>query len=297
MKIAVVGSVNMDMTVKAERIPLKGETVFGGDIAYIPGGKGGNQAVALARLGANVEMFGCVGSDNFGKELLGNFIEQGVGVSNVRVIEDAPTGLAIITTGENDNTIVVVAGANDYVNKSYIDSILQALLECEIVLLQHEISAEAVEYLVNVCYENAMEIILNPAPIRKIGEDIIEKATYLTPNEHEASILFSEDNNLEDMLKKYPGKLIITLGSKGVMTVDENGEVINVLPKKVDVVDTTGAGDTLNAAFAFAISKGYGTKNALIFANTAAGISTEKFGAQAGMPCYDEVCDRIEANS
>ena len=139
MKISVVGSINMDMTVKAERIPLKGETLKGEDLKYIPGGKGANQAVAMAKLGADVEMFGCVGDDGAGKELLKNLEDMGVKTGNIRTVEGVPTGIALITVGENDNTIIVVAGANDCVDKAYVDSIKDELLQSEVVVLQHEI--------------------------------------------------------------------------------------------------------------------------------------------------------------
>lgn len=123
MKIAVVGSINMDQTVAAERIPLKGETVKGSGLQFIPGGKGANQAVAMARLGAQVSMFGCVGNDENGRRLIENLKNNNVNTDNVKTIEEVPTGIAIITLGENDNTIVVVAGANSCADKAYIDSI------------------------------------------------------------------------------------------------------------------------------------------------------------------------------
>ena len=123
MKISVVGSINMDMTVTAERIPLKGETLKGENLRYIPGGKGANQAVAMARLGADVEMFGCVGNDSAGKALIQNMKEAGIETSHIKVIEGTPTGIAMITVGENDNTIVVVAGAIACDHKAFIVSI------------------------------------------------------------------------------------------------------------------------------------------------------------------------------
>ena len=282
-KIGVVGSINMDMTVKAERIPLKGETVKGGELKYIPGGKGANQAVAMAKLGAKVEMFGCVGDDAAGASLIKNLQVAGI-----------PTGLAMITVGNNDNTIVVVAGTNDCVDISYVDEVKDSLLECEIVLLQHEIPQETVEYVTRLCEENGVKVVLNPGPARPVKQEILEKVTYLTPNEHEAVILFGRNVSFEDMMKKYPEKLVITQGSRGVSTCLKNGEVVLVPARKSNVVDTTGAGDTLNGAFTVAITEGMDIKKALAFANTAAGLSTEKFGAQGGMPSRDEVIKAME---
>ena len=279
---------------KAERIPLKGETLKGEDLKYIPGGKGANQAVAMAKLGAQVEMFGCVGDDAAGSSLVKNLQETGVETKCIKTISGVPTGLAMITVGDNDNTIIVVAGTNDHVDIAYVNEVKDALLECEIVLLQHEIPQETIEYVVDLCAQNGVKVVLNPGPARPVKQEVLEKVTYLTPNEHEAVILFGTDLTFEEMMKKYPEKLVITQGSRGVSTCLKNGEVILVPARKADVVDTTGAGDTLNGAFTVAVTEGKAIRDALLFANTAAGLSTEKFGAQGGMPTYEEVKKAME---
>ena len=288
-KIGVVGSINMDMTVKAERIPLKGETLKGWDLQYIPGGKGANQAVAMAKLGAEVEMFGCVGDDAAGESLVKNLQDTGVETGHIKVVPGVPTGLAMITVGENDNTIIVVAGTNNHVDIDYVNEVKDSILECEIVLLQHEIPQETVEYVIALCADSGVKVVLNPGPARPVKQETLEKVTYLTPNEHEAVILFGRDISFEEMMKRYPEKLVITQGSRGVSTCLKNGEVILVPARKANVVDTTGAGDTLNGAFTVAVTEGKGIAEALAFANTAAGLSTEKFGAQGGMPTLEEV--------
>lgn len=293
-KIGVVGSINMDMTVKAERIPLKGETLKGWDLKYVPGGKGANQAVAMAKLGAEVEMFGCVGDDAAGASLLKNLQDVGVETKCVKVVEGEPTGLAMITVGDNDNTIIVVAGTNDRVDIGYVNEVKDSLLECEIVLLQHEIPQETVEYVIALCADNGVKVVLNPGPARPVKQELLEKVTYLTPNEHEAVILFGRDLSFEEMMKRYPEKLVITQGSRGVSTCLKSGKVILVPARKANVVDTTGAGDTLNGAFTVAVTEGRDISDALAFANTAAGLSTEKFGAQGGMPTYEEVMDAMK---
>ena len=293
MKISVVGSINMDMTVTAERIPLKGETLKGENLRYIPGGKGANQAVAMARLGADVEMFGCVGNDSAGKALIQNMKEAGIETSHIKVIEGTPTGIAMITVGENDNTIVVVAGANGCVDKAYIDSVKEAILDSEIVLLQHEIPLETVSYVVDLCYAHGVKVVLNPAPAAPVSKEILDKVSYLTPNEHEAAILFGE-KTLEEMLRLYPGKLLITQGSRGASICLENGQIVQVPARKAEVVDTTGAGDTLNGAFTMQIANKVPVEEALRFANVAASLSTEKFGAQGGMPEYEAVIKELE---
>ena len=164
MRLAVVGSINTDMTVTAERIPLKGETLMGSSLSYIPGGKGANQAVAMAKLGAAVEMFGCVGDDSNGEKMLENLKAVGVGTEHIQILKGVPTGIAMITVGDNDNTIIVVPGANGKVDRAYIDSIKSELEKFDMVVLQHEIPLETVHYVIEFCYEKGIKIVLNPAP-------------------------------------------------------------------------------------------------------------------------------------
>lgn len=289
MKIAVVGSINMDMVVEAERIPMKGETLRGENLQYVPGGKGANQAVAMSKLGATVEMFGCVGNDGAGTTLLANLDNMGVITKNIKVIEGVPTGIALITVGDHDNTIIIVAGANGCVDKSYVESISDELATYDVVVLQHEIPEETVEYVVNFCVDHGIKVVLNPAPARPVSPEVLEKITYLTPNEHEAVILFGDEISTEDLLMKYPEKLVITQGSLGVSVGLEAGEAVLVPARKANVVDTTGAGDTLNGAFTVRIAEGASIVEALRFGNVAASLSTEKFGAQGGMPTREEV--------
>ena len=289
LKLAVVGSINIDQTVTAERIPLKGETLPGGSLRYIPGGKGANQAVAMAKLGAEVEMFGCVGDDDNGRQMVENLIANGGKTDHIKVAEGTPTGIAIITVGDHDNTIIVVEGANGLVDRVYIDSVKDALLGYDMVVLQHEIPLDTVHYVVELCAEHGIPTVLNPAPAAEVPMDIIEKVTYLTPNEHEAVLIFGEERSTEELLKAYPEKLVITQGSRGVSVGLATGEVLTVPARKTEVVDTTGAGDTLNGAFCVRISQGSSIPDALLYANTAASLSTEKFGAQSGMPTAAEV--------
>lgn len=289
MKLAVVGSINMDMTVTAERIPLKGETLRGDSLHYIPGGKGANQAVAMAKLGAKVEMFGCVGDDANGTQLLENFKEVGVETGHIQVLSGVPTGIAMITVGENDNTIIVVPGANGKVDRTYIDEIKEELKTFDMVVLQQEIPLETVYYIVDFCDEHQIPVVLNPAPASNVPLEVIEKVTYVTPNEHEAALIFGEEHSVETLLRQYPEKLIITQGSRGVVTCLKNGEILKVPARKANVADTTGAGDTLNGAFAVQRANGKEMEEALRYANVAASLSTEKFGAQSGMPTAQEV--------
>ncbi len=293
MKIAVVGSLNMDMVVTAPRIPLKGETISGQALHFVPGGKGANQAVALGRLGADVSMFGCVGEDDFGRQLIRNLAANGVKATQVRTLQGETTGVAMITVGDGDNSIVVVPGANGLVDRPYIESIQDELLNSQLVILQLEIPLDTAAYVIDLCHRAGIAVLLNPAPAQELSADLIEKLTFITPNEHEAAIVFADQGDYRDLLRRYPEKLIITQGSAGASYATRNSEVHQIPASPATVVDTTGAGDTFNAAFAYAWSQGMVLEKALEFANCAAGLSTEKFGAQGGMPTLAEVTARL----
>ena len=294
MKLAVIGSINMDQVVTTDRIPGKGETLPGRDLKYIPGGKGANQAVAMARLGAEVTMFGCVGDDDNGRSLLSSLSAEGVDVSRVNKTKNAPTGLAIITVSENDNVIIVVGGANALVDRAYIDSIAEELTAFDMVVLQHEIPLDTVHYAVTICHEKNIPVVLNPAPAAEVPAEIVEKISFLTPNEHEARLIFGAETSLEDMLLAQREKLIVTQGEKGVAVCLKDGAILNIPAAKASVVDTTGAGDSLNGAFAVRMAAGDEITDALRYANTAAGLSIEACGAQGGMPTDAAVRERME---
>lgn len=293
MKIAVVGSLNMDMVVTAPRIPLKGETITGQELHFVPGGKGANQAVALGRLGADVSMFGCVGEDDFGRQLIHTLAANGVKADQVRTLQGQTTGVAMITVGDGDNSIVVVPGANGLVDRTYIESIQDELLQSQMVILQLEIPLDTAVYVIDLCHRAGIAVLLNPAPAQELSPDLIEKLTFITPNEHEAAIVFADQGDYRELLRRYPEKLIITQGSAGASFASQNGEVHQIPASPATVVDTTGAGDTFNAALAYAWSQAMTLETALVFANCAAGLSTEKFGAQGGMPTLAEVTARL----
>ncbi|WP_078411695.1 ribokinase [Priestia abyssalis] len=287
IKVAVVGSASMDLVVTSPKRPGAGETVLGESFKTVPGGKGANQAVAAARLGADVYMIGCVGDDHYGKAILQNFKENGVHTDYVEPVTQTKSGTAHIILAEGDNSIVVVKGANDHVTPAYVEKIQHVIRESDIVLIQQEVPEETVEYVSNLCHKLGVPLLLNPAPARALSENIIEKATYLTPNEHEASVLFNGLSR-EEALKRYPNKVFITEGKRGVRYYDGEKEVL-VPSYEVEAVDTTGAGDTFNAAFAVALAEGKKFKESLQLANRAASLSVTKFGAQGGMPTREEV--------
>ncbi|PFV80829.1 ribokinase [Bacillus sp. AFS059628] len=287
--IAVVGSISMDLVAVSKKRPKAGETVIGEAFHTIPGGKGANQAVAAARLGANVAMVGAVGNDNYGTVVRKNLENERVFIDYVVPVTDAATGIAHIVLAEEDNSIVVVQGANALVNEPVVDQSKDLLIKADMVVLQLEIPLETVKYVLAICEEHNIPVMLNPAPAQVLSEDILEKATYITPNEHECRIVLDDFTSpIEELLAKYPNKLLMTEGSSGVRF--HNGtEIVHVPSIAVDVVDTTGAGDTFNGALAVALSEGETLQKAIRFANIAGGLSVTKLGAQGGMPTRDKV--------
>jgi ribokinase len=205
----------------------------------------------------------------------------------VKPVTHSETGTAHITLAEGDNSIIVVKGANNDVTPEFVEKALDLIRESDIVLIQQEIPEETVEYAADICFANHVPLLLNPAPARTISKNVIEKATYITPNEWEASVLF-ENKDIHEALKEYPNKLLITEGKNGVRYYDGENEVL-VPAYVVEAVDTTGAGDTFNAAFAVAVAEGKSIKESIRFANRAASLSVTKFGAQGGMPTREEV--------
>ena len=287
VKMIVVGSSAIDLVVTAKSRPKKGETIIGETFKTIPGGKGANQAISGSRLGAEVIMMGCVGTDSFGEEILNNLSANNICTRLIERKEGVESGTAHITLAENDNSIIVIKGANEFITPSYIKKHVHEFKSADIVLIQQENPEETVDYVVSLCYELKVPVILNPAPARKVKEETIRKATYLTPNEHEANTLFGVDD-YRQILSQYPNKVFVTEGEGGVRYHDGRMEIV-IPTYEVEVVDTTGAGDTFNAAFAVALAKEQDIHKSLKFANRAASLSVTKFGAQGGMPTREEV--------
>lgn len=292
-KIAVIGSINMDLTAKAERHPQKGETVSGHDLQYIPGGKGANQAVAAARLGGDVVMFGCVGDDVFADRLLDNLSANGVDTTHIRRVPKTSSGIAMITVAEGDNAIVVISGANHCVTPDYLNEVRDAVLTADILILQNEIPLETVLHVIELGHLAGKTVIYNPAPVVPVAEGVLERISYLTPNEHEAALLFPAFDDLLTLLENCGGKLIVTLGEKGAAAWAD-GTVMHIPARSANVVDTTGAGDTFNGAFAYALANDWPLDKALRFANAAASLSTEQAGAQGGMPGLERVMEYVD---
>ena len=293
-KIMVIGSISTDFNVQTDRRPKVGETVKGKSFSTSFGGKGANQAVAAARLGANVHMVGTVGSDEFGHLLIDNLEANGISTTLVEQVNNVESGSAHIILADNDNSIIYIPGANNEFKEERLDKLKTEIKTAEYVIIQNEIPMPIISGLIEICDELSVKIIYNPAPAEEMDLDLIDKVTYFTPNENEFSLLFPE-LTLEEGLKTYPNKLIITLGDEGVAY--SNGEEIIQIPSyKVKVKDTTGAGDTFNGALAYALSVDADLKTSIQFANLVAAISIQKDGAQGGMPTLEEVIRNEDFN-
>lgn len=286
-QITVIGSISTDFVVTTDIVPNTGETVPGLDFKQSFGGKGANQAVAAARLGGHVAMVGAVGEDMFGSHLIENLQVNGIFTDNVERVTHAPSGSAVITLHENDNAIIYVAGANNEITSIGSEAIGGLIAESDLVVLQNEIPQEQIISIIDIANRLGVPVLYNPAPARAVDHGLMDKVTYFTPNESEFALIF-KDLTLSEGLRRYPNKLLVTLGSKGVMYFNGTEEVL-VPAYHVQPVDTTGAGDTFNGAFAVAITQGLTLQDSVRFSNLAASLSIQKFGAQGGMPTIEEM--------
>jgi len=296
-KIFVLGSLNMDLVINAERFPNKGETIKGTDFFVNEGGKGANQAVACAKMGAETYMIGAVGGDEYGKRLIKVLKNYGVNTKYIQKIKKESTGIALITVSDGENKIIVNSGANNEINFTKVAEIInKKALPGDILILQQEIPLEIVEKAIELAAQKYVKVILNPAPAAKISKALYKKVDLIIPNETETEIL--TDINPEDevsvklaiqALFKFGVKnVIITLGSKGAV-ISAGKEIEYIQPKKVNVVDTTGAGDTFVGTVAVMLQEGKSLSKAANFANAAAALKITRKGAAQAIPTYTEV--------
>lgn len=295
--ITVAGSYAVGMTMKTERFPVCGETRLGRDFAILHGGKGSNQAVEAARLGAEVNFIGCVGKDSFGDTAIELFKEEEMNFENVKRSDKFGTGVGFVIVDESGHNIIVIDfGANNDITREDIDRAEEDIAKSDILLVQLEICIEAVEYIVEVAKKHGVKVVLNPAPFQPLGDKFLSQIDIITPNETEARLLLGlspecEISGLEigkALLAKGVKTVIITLGSKGAMIVtDEYNEVVPV--KDVKVLDTTGAGDTFSSALSVALAEGKCLRDAVEFAGAAASLSVMKYGVVPSLPYRGEV--------
>jgi ribokinase len=291
-KITVIGSINMDLVTSTSQIPKVGETVLGNSFHTIPGGKGANQAVAAARLGADVTMIGCVGDDSFGNTLLEHLKYEGIDTDRIEISTTKSTGIATITLSDSDNSIIVVPGANSLVTSEIVNKNEDIIASSSLLLLQLEIPLESVIRAAELAKKHNVKIILNPAPIQKLPKELLDFVDYLIPNEYEQEFLFASFNGTEQELAKLKEKCIVTKGSNGVVIY--NPKELKISSFKVEAVDTTGAGDSFNGALAVALCEGFDLLDACKFANAVGAISVTKLGAQSGMPTRNEVKEFLQ---
>jgi ribokinase len=296
--IVVVGSINLDLVVGADRIPQVGETIIGNSFATYYGGKGANQAVAVAKLGYPVSMVGNVGNDPFGTQLRKGLEDAGVDTTYVNAVKGA-SGVALITTGRRgENNIVVVPGANGHLTPKLLEKAATILERAGFLLVQLEIPLETVDYLAQFAEQHDIPLMLDPAPARELSESLLRRVTWITPNETETQELLGtgiEDGEqgyhaAADRLLDYGVKnVLLKLGSRGCLIAQWNLPKERVPAFSVNAVDTTAAGDAFNAGFAVALMRGCTVSRSAVLASAVAAISVTRPGAQPSMPTSAEV--------
>jgi ribokinase len=296
-KILVIGSANMDMVIQSDHFPSPGETIIGGTFSLVPGGKGANQAVAAARLGGEVSFISQLGKDLFGQQNLANYQQEGINTSHIQLNPNKPSGVALITVDKSgENTIIVAPGANEALSIKDIHNAINLFEAADILLIQLEIPIPVVCEACRMAFDMGKKIILNPAPATVIPEATYPHLHMITPNETEAEILtgVKVNDHLSAMkaslilLGKGVPNVIITMGAAGSYV--HTSEYQGIIPtEKVEVKDTTAAGDTFNGALAVALAQEKGIQEAVKFALKAATLSVQRFGAQTSIPFSNEL--------
>lgn len=303
-KVLVIGSLNMDMTVKVEELPKLGETIFGNDFYESCGGKGANQAVAVSKLGMKTEMIGMVGKDSQGEKLIQNLNKYGIISDNV-IKSDELTGRAIITVDKKgDNNIIVIPGSNFKIMKEHIQDKQDVIASSDVVILQNEIPSETVEFSLLKAKELGKITIFNPAPARKLSEKVFKNTDYLILNETEMEEIFEIEFNDKEYTEKISGKkkeysiknIILTLGDKGSILFSEDNNIKKYDVYKVKAVDTTAAGDSFIGAFTMKICEIGNPDEAIKYATAVSAIVVTRQGAQDSIPAREEIEKFIEEN-
>jgi len=288
--VVVVGSINVDLVVHADRLPAPGETVLGGRFAVHDGGKGANQAVAAARAGARVTMVGAVGDDEYGTRSLAALQAEGVDVSRVRQLGE-PTGVALVAVGRRgENQIVVATGANGVIALDEADRALIA--GADVLLSSLEVPVATVVDALRAAHAAGVTAILNPAPAHALPADVLAMGPILTPNEHELIVAIGNDQAegaLDELAARNAGPIVVTQGAAGALLADGSMRERFEGFTPPQVVDTTGAGDTFCGVLAASLAEGMPLPGAIVRANAAAALSVAANGARAGMPTRDAI--------
>lgn len=297
--IVVVGSANMDMVLRVQHLPRPGETVSGHGFETLPGGKGANQAVAAARLGAEVHFVGCVGSDVFGTQMRATLQAEGVNVDHLATVS-GPTGIAIVQVDDasGQNSIALEAGANAALSVAHIEAAAETIAAASMLVCQLESPLPAVQRAIAIAHAAGVPVLLNPAPVQPLPQHLLQQVSLLVPNESEAAVLagqasgepFDEVHAAERLRRLGAGTVIVTLGAHGVHVAQPSGATRHAAPRVAQAVDTTGAGDTFIGAFAAARCRdGLALNEAVEFAQRAAAFSVARRGAMAAMPRREEL--------
>jgi ribokinase len=291
--VVVVGSINMDLVARAPRIALAGETLTGTGFETTPGGKGANQAVAVARLGYPVAMVGMVGEDVFGQALLDNLSNAGVDTGAVARVS-GPSGVAQIQVSDDgQNSIIVVPGANGRVEPAYIYQHERLIRSAGMVLCQLEVPMETVAGTLELCAAASVPVMLDPAPAARLPDTVWPQIAWFTPNESEAALYVGKELPVADSAKQLLAKgvkgVVLKRGGEGAYVSFARGKDAWVPAFAVKAIDTVGAGDCFNGAFAVGLLEGHDASGAARFASAAAAISVTRRGAQASMPTRSEV--------
>jgi ribokinase len=296
-KILIVGSFNSDMFIKADHLPGPGETVIGGTFFMSFGGKGTNQAIAAARLGGNITFICKTGNDIFGRQAIEFFEREGIDTTYIVSDTTQPSGMAFITVDKKaENCVVVASGANASFNRYDLQKATGAIENSSIVLMQLETPIDIIDYVASIAFEKGIKVVLNPAPVCELTDELLSQISIITPNEMEAEMLTGvKVNNIESAKKaaqKIKGRgvesVIITLGNNGALVLD-NKKFTHVPAFQVEAVDTTAAGDIFNGALVVALAQGKSLLEATVYGCKAAAISVTRLGAQSSAPYKTEV--------
>jgi ribokinase len=287
----------MDLVVKSKRIPVTGETILGGDFIMVPGGKGANQAVAAAKLGAQVFFIAKLGDDIFGLQSLNNFKKEGVNTRYVLQTKDAPSGVALIMVDDEGNNIIVVApGANNNLTPEDVKEAESDIALSGALVAQLEVPIETIEFAAGLANKSNVPFILDPAPAQKLSPELLNMVDVLTPNETEAQILTgievkdrdSANTAAQKLLECGVKNVILTMGAIGYLSVGKEGKEF-VPARKVTAADSTAAGDAFTGSLAVGLAKGQTLSEAASFANNVAAVSVTRMGAQPSMPTVEEI--------
>ncbi len=301
-KVAVVGSINMDLVVRVPRFPIAGETILGGVFQTIPGGKGANQAVAARRLGAEVAMIGRVGGDAFGGVLRQNLVQEGISTDRLIVDDEQATGVALITVEERgENTIIVVPGANGRITTADIDAARPLITGADILLMQLEIPLEVVQYAAELAQAGGVTLILNAAPAQPLPPALFAQVDYLIVNEVEAGLLAGTaaarfENAARALQALGARAVVVTLGAEGSLLLSRDGTSVVAPSFAVHAVDTTAAGDAFAGAFAVALAGRMPPEQAQRWGNAAGALAVTRAGAQPSLPTRLEIEEFLKSH-